>query len=88
MAKRESVKGSTGKLSKIFTTMLLIVIALSLTGTIWWTCETSCGRGAATTGYANLTGAAATLVSLVPLFWVIMVLGIGVSAIYIFLRRE
>ena len=76
--------GSQGTIGNVFMTMLLVVIALSLTGTIQSAVDTAVASGV---GMGNLTGAAATLARLVPLFWVIMTLGIGVSAIYIFLKQ-
>jgi hypothetical protein len=70
-------------MGSVFMTMLLIIIALSLAGTIQASVTNAITSGQ---GYGNLTGAAATLCALLPLFWVIMCLGIGISAIYIFLR--
>ena len=84
MARRTTGVGSQGTIGNVFMTMLLVVIALSLTGTIQSAVDTAVTSGA---GKGNLTGAAATLARLVPLFWVIMTLGIGVSAIYIFLKQ-
>jgi len=73
----------SSQLGNVFITMLLVVVSLSLTGTIQSAVDTAVGSGL---GMGNLTGASATLCKLVPLFWVVMVLGIGVSAVYLFLK--
>lgn len=62
-----------GKIKDIMSTLLAIVIGLALTPVV---------GTAATDAAENLTGAAATLVGLVPLFWVVIVLAIGASAVY------
>lgn len=61
------------KMTALFMTFLLIIIGLALTPTV---AETS------TTAAAALTGAAATLMDLVPLFWVVIILAIGIAAVY------
>lgn len=61
-------------MGQLFMTFLLIVIALALTPTI---------QASVTTASATLTGAALALMALVPLFWVIIVLSIGVAAVYL-----
>ena len=68
-----------GRLETIFTTMLSLVVALALTGTVQASVTEAVSSGL---GKGNLTGSAKTLCNLVPLFWVIMVLGIGIGAVY------
>lgn len=65
------------KIADIFMTFLLVVIGLALTPTI---------ATSTTTASAALDGAAATLCSLVPLFWVVIILAIGIAAVYIQLK--
>ena len=73
------------KLQDIFSTMITLVIALALTGTIQ---AQVTGVIYAGSGNANVTGSAKTLIQLVPLFWVIMVLGIGIGAIYLQWKKK
>lgn len=60
-------------MGNLFMTFLLIVIALALTPTV---------ASSVTTAAASLTGAAATLCNLIPLFWVVIIIAVGVAAIY------
>lgn len=69
-------KGEKKDMGNLFVTFLLIIIGLSLTGTVADTVTTAVGDLAAYT-------AAAALVALVPLFWVIIILSVGVAAIYV-----
>jgi hypothetical protein len=64
---------SDNKLPALFMTFLLMVVGLALTPTV---------AEQATTAAAGLTGAAAALMDLVPLFWVIIILAIGIAAVY------
>ncbi len=66
--------------SQLFMTLILIVVALALTPII--------ADGAYhASHYAGIVGTtAATLLDLVPLFWVISVLGMGVAAIYFYFK--
>lgn len=70
------------KMGELFMTFLLIIVGLALTPTI----------GTSTTAAAGATGitgtAAAILVALVPLFWVIIILAIGVAAVYVQLKGK
>jgi hypothetical protein len=59
-------------------TFLLIIIALSLTPTVQQQVTYVTG-----TGGDNLTGAARALATLISLFWVILVISIGVAAVYV-----
>jgi len=65
-------------MGQLFITFLLIVIGLALTPTIQSsvTAVTGAGEG-------NLTGAAKAMALLVPLFWVIIIVAIGVAAVYV-----
>lgn len=58
-------------------TFLLIVIALALTPTVQESVT-----GVTGSGTGNLTGSALALARLVPLFWIIIILAIGVAAVY------
>jgi hypothetical protein len=62
----------------LFITFLLIVIGLALTPTIQSSVTAVTGAGA-----GNLTGAALAMAQLVPLFWVIIIIAIGVAAVYV-----
>ena len=76
------MSGSEKKdLSGILMTFLFILIGLALTPTI-----TEQVAGVTGVGGNNLTGAALAIARLIPLFWVILVLAIGVAAIVVWLR--
>ena len=62
-------------------TFLFILIGLALTPTI-----TEQVIGVTGVGGNNLTGAALAIGGLIPLFWIILVLAIGVAAIVVWLR--
>jgi len=64
-------------MGELFMTFLLIIVALSLTGTVSESVISVTGVGA-----NNLTGAARSLALLVNVFWVILILSIGIAAIY------
>lgn len=68
-------KGKSGShdMGNLFMTFLLIVIGLALTPTV---------QSSVTTAAASLSGPALALMNLVPLFWVIIILAIGVAAVY------
>lgn len=68
-------------MGRVLTTFLLMVIALALTPTVQEQVTAVTGAGA-----GNLTGAALAICLLVPLFWVISIIGIGVGSIYYFLK--
>ena len=65
-------------LSGIIALLLIVVVALALTPTITGLIATSLGGGS---GAHNLTGAAAAIVALVPLFWIIMVIAVALVGI-------
>ena len=70
-------KGGKADMGQLFMTFLLMVVGLALTPTV---------ATSATTAAAALTGAAATLCGLIPLFWVVIILAIGIAAIYVQLK--
>lgn len=61
----------------LFMTFLLMIVGLALTPTV---------QSSVTTAAASLTGASLALINLVPLFWVIIILAIGVAAVYVQLK--
>jgi len=61
-------------LGGIIVTFILIILGLALTPTV-------ADSAAAATG-GNVTGVAATMVGLIPMFWVIIILSVGVAAVY------
>ena len=65
-------------MGRLFTTFLLIVVALALTPTIQSSVTDVTG-----TGTGNLTGAALAMAQLIPLFWVLIIVAIGVAAVYV-----
>jgi tetrahydromethanopterin S-methyltransferase subunit D len=68
------------KMGELFMTFLLMIIALALTPTV----GTSTATAAAASGITGTV--AATLVALVPMFWVVIILAIGVAAVYVQLK--
>lgn len=64
-------------MGQLFMVFLLIIIALALTPTIQSSVTDITGAGA-----GNLTGSALALALLIPLFWVVIILAIGVVAVY------
>ena len=67
----------TMKLSELFTTFLLMIIGLALTPTVVEQVGLVTG-----TGGDNLTGPALAMADLITLFWVIIILSIGLGSIY------
>ncbi len=68
-------------LSGILMTFLFMLIGLALTPTITEQVANVTGVGG-----NNLTGAALAIAALIPLFWVILILAIGVASIVVWLR--
>lgn len=68
-------------MGQIIKTFLLMIIGLALTPTVQEQVTNITGAG---TG--NLTGAAKAICVLVPLFWVIIIVGIGMGAVYHFMK--
>lgn len=65
-------------MGQLMITFLLIVIGLALTPTIQSSVTAVTGSGG-----NNLTGAALAMANLIPLFWVIIIVAIGVAAVYV-----
>lgn len=65
------------KLSELFTTFLLMIIGLALTPTVVEQVGLVTGVGG-----DNLTGPALAMADLITLFWVIIILSIGLGSIY------
>jgi len=64
-------------------TFLLIIIGLALTPTVQEQVNSVTG-----TGGSNLTGAALAIAKLIPLFWVIGLIGVGVGMVYLTMREK
>lgn len=75
------MSGSDRNLSGIMMTFLFMVVGLALTPTIVDQVGNITGVGA-----DNLTGAALAIAELIPLFWVILIIGIGLAAIIAWLK--
>ena len=71
-------------LSGIIALLLIVVVALALTPTITGLVATAVGGGS---GVENLTGAAAAIVALVPLFWIIMIIAVALVGIKAWLQN-
>ena len=69
-------------LSGIMMTFLFMVVGLALTPTVQEQVNNITGVGS-----NNLTGAALAIANLIPLFWVILVIAIGLAAIVTWLRQ-
>lgn len=72
-------------LSGIIALLLIVVVALALTPTITDLVSTSIAG--ATNVTENLTGAAAAIVQLVPLFWIIMIIAVALVGIKTWLQN-
>ena len=70
-------------MSGIIALLLILVVGLALTPTIVDLVATSVGGGS---GADNLTGAAAAIIALVPLFWIILMIGVTLAGIVVWLR--
>jgi len=68
-------------MANIIVTFLMILVGLALTPTI-----AEQVTGVTGVGGNNLTGAALAIARLIPLFWVIILIGIGVSAALVYLK--
>lgn len=66
-------------LSGLIFTFLLSIVGLALTPVVAESVDTA---------VANLTGAAATILALFPLFWVIMMIAIPIAAVVVWLKVE
>lgn len=68
----------------IIALLLILVVGLALTPTIVDLCTTAGAGGA---GVKNLTGAALAIVNLVPLFWVILLIGVVLVGVIAWLKH-
>ena len=75
------MSGQDRNLSGIMMTFLFMVVGLALTPTVVDQVGNITG-----TGGDNLTGAALAIAELIPLFWVILIIGIGLAAIVAWLK--
>ena len=75
------MSGQDRNLSGIMMTVLFMVVGLALTPTIVDQVGNITGSGG-----DNLTGAALAIAELIPLFWVILIIGIGLAAIVSWLK--
>jgi len=66
-------RGQAKGLSGILMTFLLALVGIALTPTI---------ADQASTAANNLTGASQAMMKLVPLFWVLIIIGIAAAAVY------
>ena len=70
-------------MSGIIALLLILVVGLALTPTIVGLVATAVGGGS---GVDNITGAAAAIIALVPLFWVILMIGVVLAGLIVWLR--
>ena len=70
-------------MSGIIALLLILVVGLALTPTIVDLCTTAIAGGS---GVDNLTGAGAAIINLVPLFWVILMIGVTLAGVIVWLR--
>ncbi len=70
-------------MSGIIALLLILVVGLALTPTVVELATTAVAGGS---GVDNLTGAAAAIISLVPLFWVILMIGVVMAGLVVWLR--
>lgn len=69
----------------IMALFLMIVVGLALTPTVQE--QVILATGVANASWpGNLSGAAAAIYNLVPLFWIILVVGIGLAGIILWLK--
>lgn len=69
----------TGKgLGSIIVTFLIMIVGLALTPTVVEEVGDVTGTGA-----DNLTGAALSIGELIPLFWILLIVAVGVAAMYV-----
>ena len=67
-----------GKMGQLITSFLLCIVGLALTPTVQEQVNAVTGSGS-----NNLTGAAAAIAKLIPLFWVFGIIGVTVGLVYI-----
>lgn len=67
----------------IIVLMLILVVGLALTPTIVDLIQTAVAQ---THDEFNMSGAALAIINLVPLFWVIMIIGVVLSGVIVWLK--
>jgi len=67
-----------GKMGQLITAFLLCIVGLALTPTVQEQVNNITGSGG-----NNLTGAAAAIAKLIPMFWVFGIIGVTVGLVYI-----
>ena len=67
----------------IIVLMLILVVGLALTPTIVDLIQTAVAQ---TPGAHNMSGAALAIIALVPLFWVIIIIGVVLSGVIVWLK--
>ena len=70
-------------MSGIIALLLVLVVGLALTPTIVDLVSTTIAGGS---GVDNLTGAAKAIINLVPLFWVILLIGVVLAGVIVWLK--
>lgn len=65
-------------ISLLLYTFLMSIVGLGLTPTV---------SSSVATAVAQLTGASADILGLFPLFWVLMMIGIPIGAVYIYMKE-
>lgn len=76
-----------GSLYKYIMTFLYMIIGLALTPSITEQVIHITGEVNLTAGYHNLSGAAKAVATIVPLFWVIIIIGTGLAAIMYWMKK-
>lgn len=71
-------RGASTGLGGIIVTFLIMIVGLALTPTVVEEVGSITG-----TGDDNLTGAALSIGELIPLFWILLIVAVGVAAMYV-----
>ena len=71
-------RGASKGLGGIIVTFLIMIVGLALTPTVVEEVGDVTG-----TGGDNLTGAALSIGELIPLFWILLIVAVGVAAMYV-----
>ena len=73
-------------LGGIIMIFVMLIVGISMTPTVQDLVGTATGTFNASTAPGNLTGAARAIFLLVPLFWVILIVGIALAGVVIWLK--
>jgi len=68
----------------IIALLLILVVGLALTPTVVELVTTAVAGGS---GVDNLTGAAAAICGLVPLFWILLMIGVVLAGVIVWLKN-